>query len=96
MFESGLLGSGVRAGIYADAIPSFTEDLPAFGSNALLLCTLLLEGDCPLAWIMHKFSTVAPKSFALTAFSKPWYENLYALRARKRFLNQSSRTKNLK
>ena len=46
-FGSGLLGSGARAGIYADAILSFTRDLPAFGNNALLLCTLSLEGDMP-------------------------------------------------
>ncbi len=45
VFGSGLLGSDARAGIYADATPSFTEDLPAFGNNALLLCTLSLEGD---------------------------------------------------
>ncbi len=48
VFGSGLVGSDARAGIYADAIPSFTEDLPAFGNNALLLCALSLEGDMPL------------------------------------------------
>ena len=47
VFGSGLLGSGVRAGIYADATPSFTEDLLAFGSNARLFCALPLEGNVP-------------------------------------------------
>ncbi len=47
VFGSGLLGSDARAGIYADAIPSFTENFPVFGSNVLLFCTLSLEGDMP-------------------------------------------------
>ena len=44
VFGNGLLGSDAKAGIYADAIPSFTEDLLASANNALLLCAPSLEG----------------------------------------------------
>ena len=73
VFGSGLLGSDARAGIYVDAIPSFTEDLPAFGNNALLLCTLPFEGDMspPNPDYAPTFYLCRPKSSALTVLRDP-------------------------